>query len=78
MPYFNINSNTKTTGTFDLLHADILGLCSIPSLLKHGYFLTLVDIHSIRTWIIVIKSKNKLDNILSNLFHSLELNITPN
>lgn len=61
MPYFNINSNTKTTGTFDLLHADILGLCSIPSLLKHGYFLTLVDSHSKHTlnWIIVIKSKNE-------------------
>ena len=42
-------SESKSSHAFDLLHADIWGPISVPSIQGHKYFLTLVDDHTRHT-----------------------------
>ncbi|WVZ06453.1 hypothetical protein V8G54_019799, partial [Vigna mungo] len=52
-------STSHALHTFSLLHMDIWGSCSTPSLYGHRYFLTIVDDHSHFTWIFLMRSKAK-------------------
>ena len=40
------SSNSHASNCFDILHIDIWGPCSKPSMHSHRYFLTIVDDHS--------------------------------
>lgn len=57
LPY--CNSNTHSIQIFDLVHVDIWGPYSIPSIHGHKYFLTLVDDFSRFTWIALMKNKSE-------------------
>ena len=55
---------------FDLIHADIWGPYSTPSLNGSKYFLTLVDDHSGCTWVYLIKSKSDASSLIQFFFFS--------
>jgi len=42
---------------FDIIHVDIRGSCSIPSLYSHRYYLTIIDGYSRFTWVYLINNK---------------------
>jgi len=51
---------------FDLIHVDIWGPYSIPSIHGHKYFLTVVDDYSMYTWIFLFKHKSEVVKALEN------------
>lgn len=63
-------STTKSNECFDLIHIDIWGPYSTPSVHGHKYFLTVIDDHSRYTWIYLMKSKAEASKIL-HIFVSL-------
>jgi len=60
---FFIN-HTKTISFFQLIHVDILGLISTTSIDGYQYFLTIVDDYNCFTWILLLKHKNDVKNML--------------
>jgi len=51
---------------FDLIHVNIWGPYSIPSIHGHKYFLTIVDDYSRYTWIFPLKQKFEVVKVLEN------------
>jgi len=51
---------------FDLIHVDIWGPNSIPSIQGHKYFLTIVDEYLRYTWIFSLKQKPEVVKVLEN------------
>ena len=52
-------SSVITNNPFDLIHCDIWGPYSTPSLNQAHYFLTIVDDFSRSTWLYLIRYKSK-------------------
>jgi hypothetical protein len=61
-------SNSVSANTFDLVHMDIWGPLSIPSISGFKYFLTIVDDKSRFTWIYLMKLKSETSNLASSFF----------
>jgi len=59
-------STSKSKKCFDLIHIDLWGPYSIPSIHEHKYFFTIIDDYSRYTWIFLLKQKSKVVNILEN------------
>ena len=57
-------STSVSLACFDLIHADIWGPFSAPSLNGSKYFLTLVDDHSRCTWVYLMKSKSDASSLI--------------
>jgi len=57
-------STSKSKKCFDLIHVDLWGPYSIPSIHGHKYFLTIVDDYSRYTWIFLLKQKYEVVKIL--------------
>jgi len=57
---------------FDLLHMDIWGPCSKPSMHGHKYFLTIVDNHSRFTWIHLMHTKAETRHTIMSFIASIE------
>jgi len=57
---------SKSKKYFDLIHVDIWGPSSIPSIHGHKYFLTIVDDYSRYIWIFPLKQKSKVVKVLEN------------
>jgi len=53
------DSCNKASKPFDLIHFDIWGPISVPSVHKHVYFLTVVDDYSRYTWLTLMKTKSE-------------------
>ena len=53
-------SETKTKGTFELIHSDVCG--PMPSILLSGYeyYVTFIDEYSKKTWIYLLKNKSEV------------------
>lgn len=66
------HSTTKSVAIFDLIHADIWGPLSTPSISGHKYFLTLVDDYSRFTWTIFMRNKSKTRTHLVNFISFIE------
>jgi hypothetical protein len=66
------HSNTKSVAIFDLIHADIWGPLSTPSICGHKYFLTLVDDYNRFTWTIFMKNKSETRTHLINFISFIE------
>ena len=66
------SSNLQTSHSFDLLHIDIWGPCSKPSMHGHRYFLTIVDDYSHFTWIHLMHTKAETRHIIMNFIASIE------
>ncbi|XP_052726728.1 aldehyde dehydrogenase family 3 member F1-like isoform X1 [Vigna angularis] len=59
-------SKTKSPCFFHLIHVDIWGPLSISSIDGYKYFLTIVDDYSRFTWILLLKQKSDVKNLLPN------------
>jgi len=59
-------SDTVSDSCFDLVHLDIWGPISIPSIHGHKYFLTVVDDHSRHTWIFLMQAKSETRKLIQN------------
>lgn len=59
-------SITRSDSIFDLIHCDVWGPYSQPSLQGHQYFLTIVDDHSRVTWVHLMKFKSETKQILQS------------
>ena len=56
---------------FDLVHADIWGPYSTPSLNGSKYFLTLVDDHNRCAWVYLLKQKSDVSTLIPSFFHMI-------
>lgn len=56
---FPTNEN-QAKGILDLVHLDICGSFSSPSLMGYMYYITFIDDHSRKTWIFVMKKKDEV------------------
>ena len=54
---------------FDLIHVDIWGLYSTPSLNGSRYFLTLVDDYIRCTWVFLMKHKSEASSLLQSFYN---------
>ena len=61
-------STNVSLACFDLIHADIWGPFSTPSLNGSKYFLTLVNDHSRCTWVYLMKSKSAASSLIQSFF----------
>jgi len=59
-------SSHVSAHTFDLIHMDIWGPLSIPSMLGYKYFLTIVDDKSRFTWIYLMKLKLEASTLIKS------------
>jgi len=59
-------SKSTCDNSFDLVHIDIWGPFSIPSIHGHKYFLTVVDDYTRFTWVYLMKNKNETRSLLTN------------
>ena len=66
------SSNSHASHNFDLLHIDIWGPCSKPSMHGHRYFLMIVDDYSRFTWIHLMHTKAETRHIIMNFIASIE------
>jgi hypothetical protein len=65
-------STTQSSKIFEILHVDIWGPYSIPSISGHKYFLTLVDDYSRFTWVILMKNKSETRGHIVNFLSYIE------
>ena len=64
-------STSVSLSCFDLIHADIWGPYSAPSLNGSRYFLTLVDDHSRCTWVYLMKLKSEASSLIQTFFQMI-------
>ena len=65
-------NNNLSTFAFDLLHMDVWGPYSTPTLDGYKYFLTIVDDATRATWIYLMKSKSDVRTLIVS-FHTMVL-----
>ena len=65
------HSSSISLSCFDLVHVDIWGPYSTPSLNGSRYFLTLVDDHSWCTWVYLLKYKFDASTLIQSFFHMI-------
>nr|KYP51629.1 Retrovirus-related Pol polyprotein from transposon TNT 1-94 [Cajanus cajan] len=65
-------STSRATKMFDLIHMDIWGPFSKPSIYGHKYFLTILDDFSRYTWIVLLKSKAEVQSHVQNFIALIE------
>ena len=63
--------SVTTSSCFDLVHADIWGPYSTPSLTSSKYFLTLVDDYSRCTWVYLMKQKSYASLLIQSFFNMI-------
>ncbi|CAN1767205.1 Retrovirus-related Pol polyprotein from transposon RE2 [Linum perenne] len=61
-------SSSHASVCFDLLHIDIWGPYSVPTVDGHKYFLTIVDDFSRMTWIFLMKLKSETRQIIQEFY----------
>jgi hypothetical protein len=54
------NSDSRSTGVLDLIRADVCGPMSRVSLGGWEYYVTFMDDHSRKTWIVFLKTKSEV------------------
>ena len=52
------SSESRATGILDLIHSDVSGCMSHPSLRGHEYYVLFIDDFSRKTWIYFMKTKD--------------------
>ena len=70
LPFFS--SNNISALPFDLVHCDLWGPFSIPTVEGYKYFLTIVDDFSRCTWIYLLKSKSETQVLLPQFYVFVE------
>ena len=64
-------SISSSSSCFDLIHANIWGPYSTPSLNGSKYFLTLVDDHSRCTWVYLMKHKSETSCLIQSFYNMI-------
>ena len=64
-------SISSSSSCFDIIHADIWGPYSTPSLNGSKYFLTLVDDHSRCTWVYLMKHKSQTSCLIQTFYNRI-------
>lgn len=71
-------SNSVESNSFELLHFEIWGPLTIPSIQKHKYFLTIFNAHIRFVWIILLRNKYEVSqkvqnfiNLITNIFNTI-------
>ena len=64
-----LTSVSHSSACFDLIHVDIWGPYSTPSLNGSRYFLTLVDDYSRCTWVFLMKYKSEASSLIQSLYN---------
>jgi len=70
-------STSKSKKCFELIHVDVWGPYSIPSIHGHEYFLTMVDDYSRYMWIFVLKQKSEVVKTLENFVVFVQTQFEP-
>jgi len=55
-----LGRDTRTTGILDLVHSNLSGRMSSPSLSGHEYYVLFIDDYSRKTWIYFLKHKDEV------------------
>ena len=71
LPFPASISSSSSSSCFDLIHADIWGPYSTPSLNGSKYFLTLVDDHSRCTWVYIMKHKSETSCLIQTFYNMI-------
>ncbi|XP_019442383.1 PREDICTED: repetitive proline-rich cell wall protein 2-like [Lupinus angustifolius] len=66
------DSNNNSAHTFDLIHMDIWGPISVPSILGHRYFLTVVDDKSRHAWLFFMNAKSETSILVQSFVNMAE------
>lgn len=69
-------STNRALSCFDLVHLDVWGPCSLPSIHGFKYFLTIVDDYSLYTWTVLLKGKFKVKGKVIAFFNMVETQFT--
>ncbi|KAG7585478.1 Integrase catalytic core [Arabidopsis thaliana x Arabidopsis arenosa] len=70
LPY--ISQNNICENVFDLLHIDIWGPFSVPTVEGYRYFLTIVDDHSRVTWLYLLRTKSEVLQVFPDFLKMVE------
>ena len=62
-------NNTMCDSSFDLVHMDVWGPFSVPTLAGHRYFLTLVDDATRTTWLFLMKAKSEVKALIVSFYN---------
>lgn len=62
-------SLSRATKCYDMIHFDIWGPISTPSIHGHGYLLTALDDFSRYTWIVLLESKSDVANLSHKYYY---------
>ena len=68
---FPTSISSSSSSCFDLIHANIWGPYSTPSLNGSKYFLTLVDDHSRCTWVYLMKHKSETSCLIQSFYNMI-------
>ena len=66
-------SNKRSSHPFHLIHSDIWGPSTIPSVSRARWFVSLIDDYTWVTWIFLLKQKSDVSIVIPN-FHSIVQN----
>jgi hypothetical protein len=69
------NSDNRAKGFLDIVHSDVCGLMSEDSLTVYVYYVYLIDDHSCKSWIYLLKGENEVFGKLKE-FKALVENLT--
>ena len=66
------NSSHVSHCLFDLVHCDLWGPFSVPTIEGYKYFLTIVDDHSRCTWVYLLKPKSETQALVEQFSNMVE------
>jgi Integrase core domain len=67
-----ISSGNRSSSIFDLIHSDIWGPCSTPTMNGYKYFVTFIDCFSRVTWLYLMKNKSDVFVYFRNFHKSIQ------
>lgn len=67
-----MSNNNVCANAFDLLHIDIWGPFSDPTLEGYRYFMTIVDDHTRLTWIYLLRTKSEVLQVFLDFLTMVE------
>lgn len=66
------SSNNRAKGIMDIIHSDVCGKITVPSLGNFLYYVAFIDGYSRKTWIYLLKSKDEVFNKFQEFKASVE------
>jgi len=70
--FSGLRVNKWVSSSFELVHSDIWGPCSVVSKTGFRYFVTFVDYHSCVTWLYLMKNRSELFSHFTNFYAEIK------